>query len=126
MFLGGSEWVWSQLVTGHALAGLAEAGRVKLGTMGARGSRWPAPDGWEGDFAGLSPLAFGGPHSPVTVIARYRYPSVTLSPVTQPGPLSSVTVSSRYRYRPLPTPLVISRYRYRPVTVTSVTVISPL
>ena len=112
MFSGGSEWFWSPSVSGHALAGLAEAGRVKLGTMGAPGSCWPAPDGWESDFAGLSPLAFGGPHSPVTVIARYRYPSVMLSPVIQPSPLSPVTVISRYRPLPLSPVTVTVRYRY--------------
>ena len=97
MFLGGSEWVWSQLVTGHALAGLAEAGRVKLGTMGAPGSRWPAPDGWEGDFAGLSPLAFGGPHSPVTVIHPLRYLPLPSPDRYRPLPLAPVTVIARYR-----------------------------
>ena len=71
-------------VTVAGRVGLTKKGKPTLVVprIGNEEKPLPAPDGWESDFAGLSPLAFGVPHSPVTVIARYRYPSVTLSPVS--------------------------------------------
>jgi len=84
---------------------------LTIGAIFARPSHWPAQDGRGGTSGVQSPLALECTLPPVTVIVRYRYPSVTLSPIMQHPPLSPVTVIVRYRYH---------RYRQRSVITAQV------